>query len=92
MVMDAPKLVQPPGFQSWNRALQGAYKKGWQAFFNSKDEGDCPYRDKRKDCGRLTWSRSFIAAWQDGFADARKSAVITDYYSNTRRAKIIKKS
>lgn len=81
------KFIAPRGFESWNRALQGAYRKGWDAFCAGKDEGDCPYTDKRKDCGRLTWSRSFIAAWQDGFADARKSAVITDYYNNTRRAR-----
>ncbi|KAB2842162.1 MAG: hypothetical protein F9K47_09720 [Burkholderiales bacterium] len=27
----------------------------------------CPYDDKRKPNGRLSWSRSFIAAWRDGW-------------------------
>lgn len=27
----------------------------------------CPYRDKRKPDGKLTWSRAHIRAWEDGW-------------------------
>lgn len=78
--MSAP-FVPPRGFESWNRALQGAYRKGWAAFLEGKPQNECPYNDKRKDCGRLTWSRSFITAWQDGWSESQKQAAISDFYS-----------
>jgi ribosome modulation factor len=28
---------------------------------------DCPYQNKRKPSGKLSWSRSFISAWRDGW-------------------------
>lgn len=52
-----------------NRALDGAERKGREA----RDRGDprhaCPYNDYRKDCGRLTFSRTFRNAWLSGWAD-----------------------
>lgn len=54
-------------FKGWNRALIGAYKKGQEAARKGLSIESCPYKDKRKPSGRLTWSRSFISAWEDGF-------------------------
>ena len=62
----------PPGFDRWNRALQGAYRKGHAAGAAGEDISACPYSDKRKLCGRLTWSRAFNRAWEDGWNAALK--------------------
>ena len=75
-------MILPAGFEKWNPAMRGAYLKGAKAFTDGKSEADCPYEDKRKDCGRLTWSRAFIAAWWDGFEDAKKHAAIDEYYQD----------
>lgn len=61
----------PNGFDKWNRALQGAYRKGYLAYTLGINLSDCPYADKRKDSGRLTWSRAFRTAWGDGWSDAK---------------------
>jgi len=61
--------VLPAGFHNWNRALQGAYLKGWRAAQAGESATTCPYWDKRKKDGRLTWARSFLLAWQDGHSD-----------------------
>lgn len=50
-----------------SKNLISAYNKGIKAKEEGKSIKDCPYKDKRKDDGRLTWSRSFIKAWEDGF-------------------------
>mgnify|MGYP000849549544 CR=1 FL=1 len=63
-------LRRPRGFFAWNRALQGAFRRGEQAAKDGATKADCPYLDKRKRDGRLTWSRSFQAAWCDGFDHA----------------------
>lgn len=60
----------PYGFEKWNRALRGAYLKGKRAFLTGQKIHDCPYADHRKPSGKLSWSRSFIRAWQDGLRDA----------------------
>lgn len=60
-------MTLPEGADRWNKALLGAFKKGMAAAKGGKDITDCPYKDKRKGDGRLTWSRSFIIAWKDGF-------------------------
>lgn len=60
-------MNRPRGFFGWNRALQSAFCKGEQAAREGATKTDCPYIDKRKGDGRLTWSRSFRAAWRDGF-------------------------
>ena len=52
-----------------NRAHAGAWRKGRQAAKDGLPIEACPYRDKRQDSGMLTWSRSFIAAWEDGYND-----------------------
>lgn len=79
------KFISPNNFENWNNALKGAYKKGWQCGASGGTKSDCPYQDKRKDCGRLTWSRSFISAWGDGLTDginARKGYLIEQYYQD----------
>lgn len=64
----------------WNRAILGAFKKGVLAHQAGLPIKDCPYGDKRKPDGRLSWSRSFIAAWRDGWrwAAAGKAECATD--------------
>lgn len=70
MAVDLP-IPAPSGFDSWNRSLQGAYRKGVLAGLDGKTMQDCPYKDKRKHDGRLSWSRSFITAWLDGLWHAQ---------------------
>lgn len=62
----------PQGFEHWNRAMRGAYLKGRSAFDAGAMLADCPYQDHRKPSGKLSWSRAFIRAWQDGWRDAEK--------------------
>lgn len=59
----------PHHFDQWNRALRGAYTKGFRHAQHGGSQVDCPYRDKRKRAGQLTWSRAFINAWNDGYRD-----------------------
>jgi hypothetical protein len=51
----------------WNKAILGAFRKGIAAHQRGQSLESCPYDDKRKPDGRLSWSRSFIAAWRDGW-------------------------
>lgn len=62
----------PHGFEKWNPALRGAYMKGRQAHLDGKTIDACPYEDKRKPSGRISWSRAFISAWRDGFLDMER--------------------
>lgn len=71
-------MKPPRGFESWNPALQGAFRKGYAARMAGEPIEACPYVDRRKVSGRLTWSRGFIRAWQDGWNHADP---ITEYYS-----------
>lgn len=50
-----------------NRALLGAIRKGIAAREAGLPETACPYTDKRKTSGRLSWSRAFRNAWHDGY-------------------------
>lgn len=50
-----------------SKNLISAYNKGRKAKQENKSITDCPYKDKRKEDGRLTWSRAFKKAWEDGF-------------------------
>ena len=70
----------PDGFSNWNRAMKGAYLKGCAAAEKGLPETACPYVDKRKDCGRLTWSRAFMAAWHDGWNEWRRQNPAAAYY------------
>jgi len=65
-------MPAPPLFDKWNRAMQGTYVKGVNAYLGGLSIDDCPYQDKRNDSGRLTWSRAFRICWVDGFVDARR--------------------
>jgi hypothetical protein len=67
-----PLLVNhtyPIGFDSWNPALRGVYKTGAHARATNRGVENCPYKDSRNWHGGVTWSRSFISAWQDGWRD-----------------------
>ena len=66
----------PRGIELWNRAHRGAYMKGRCAALEGKSLNDCPYEDLRKPSGKLSWSRSFITAWRDGFKDMKE--IISD--------------
>ncbi|KAB2319009.1 hypothetical protein F8A86_11690 [Betaproteobacteria bacterium SCN1] len=47
-------------------ALDGARLKGAEAARSGLPVQTCPYRDKRTDSGRLSWSRAFRNAWLEG--------------------------
>lgn len=70
MMPSGPNL--PHDSYRWNKAILGSFKKGILAQQNGVPIQDCPYGDKRKPDGRLSWSRSFIAAWRDGWLWASK--------------------
>jgi ribosome modulation factor len=70
----ADALELPRNIESWNPAMRGAYKKGRNARLAGEPIEACPYKDKRKGDGRLSWSRAFISAWRDGWQDAEKTA------------------
>jgi len=67
----AQLMIKPRGFDQWNRALQGAYRKGWNAWVEQGSAAECPYEDKRKPSGKLSWSRAFMNAWSDGYYAAK---------------------
>jgi hypothetical protein len=70
--VELSNLDLPSDSYRWNRAIRGAFKKGMLAQQEGKPIGSCPYGDKRKSDGRLSWSRSFITAWEDGWRWAAK--------------------
>jgi len=47
-----------------------ATKKGREAALAGLGENACPYKDKRQDSGRLTFSRAWRNAWLDGYRRA----------------------
>lgn len=59
----------PDGIESWNRAMKGAYMKGRRARYGGESVNANPYPDRRKDGGQITWSRSFLICWRDGWRD-----------------------
>ena len=65
---------QPERFHLWNRAHRGAFLKGFNCFFDGININQSPYVDIRKGGGGLTWSRSFHAAWVDGWRWAEKES------------------
>lgn len=81
----ATRFVAPEGFDRWNPAMRGAYRKGFMAALSGSEIDTCPYLDRRKQNGRLTWSRAFVRAWEDGWAEGRKRFVITQYYNEKSR-------
>lgn len=50
-----------------NRAILGAYKKGIKARADGLPESACPYDDKRNWQNKITWSRTFVKAWVNGW-------------------------
>jgi hypothetical protein len=67
-------MIKPVGFDTWNPALRGAYTKGWRAAKGGQPRTACPYVDKRKVDGRLTWGRAFRSAWIDAWTTANALA------------------
>ena len=80
-------MINQPGFENWNRAMRGSYRKGYESGLMGFPTSSCPYKDVRKWDGRLTWSRAFNCAWHDGWKagdSERKSALITAYYDEKK--------
>lgn len=63
-----------------NKAMIGAIRRGMRDFDSGLTLADCPYEDKRKADGRLSWSRAFMTAWRDGW-QFRKSLIEDPKYS-----------
>ena len=61
--------MEPPDDHGYTGALAGAYRKGWRAWVDGHGLGDCPYRDRRKANGKVTFSRAFRNAWHKGWSD-----------------------
>ena len=74
----------PQNFNSWNKALQGAFKRGFKAAQDHINPKECPYKDKRNSPGKLTWSRAFISAWHDGY-DWFYKELISEYFQDKIR-------
>lgn len=72
--VDLPQVVYPPDASRWNRAIRGAFRKGWEAGVAGWPASACPYTDERTRRNAITWSRSFIRAWHDGH-DAALEAI-----------------
>jgi len=71
----SPKL--PSDSCRWNKAMLGAFQKGIAAHQAGLPIESCPYEDLRKSDGRLSWSRSFITAWVDGWRHSAKGEGVT---------------
>jgi hypothetical protein len=57
-----------------NKAFDGAYRKGKEAFKAGKSPADCPYHDTRagKYGNIVTFSRAFMKEWHEGFLEAQR--------------------
>lgn len=66
------EIILPGDAYRWNRAWRGAFTKGVLAYRAGIPVSECPYEDKRKPNGRLSWSRSFISCWTDGWRWAER--------------------
>ena len=68
-------MNEPAGFEKWNPAMRGAWRKGFEAAMAGLP---CvsPYKDKRNVHGRLTWSRAFDCTWHDGWAAGHRKQQI----------------
>jgi len=76
-------MKTPDGFEKWNPAMRGAYRKGYEASAAGNPPGACPYDDdKRTASGRLTWSRAFSSAWHDGWNAHREDEPISAFYND----------
>lgn len=53
-----------------------AVNRGRQAYFDGLSIDDCPYPDKRKSDGRITWSRAYRNAWRDGWLGAKADSAV----------------
>ena len=71
-LMRLERETMPGQFGSWNKAMRAAFVKGATASTMDIPITECPYRDRRKQSGGLTWSRAFRAAWADGWRFAYK--------------------
>jgi len=65
--LTAKNQGQPSGFKALNPAMRGAFMKGRAAFCAGIPIHECPYGDKRKPGGQISWSRAFRRAWQEGW-------------------------
>jgi ribosome modulation factor len=70
MTVNLPGHPVPRGFENWNPSHRGAYMKGYRAGVDGQPESACPYEDRRKPSGLLSWSRAYIRVWHEGWRDA----------------------
>jgi hypothetical protein len=56
--------------------FERAIEYGRVSFRDGLPKSANPYDDKRKICGRLTWSRAWLKAWDDGWDEAKKISEI----------------
>lgn len=61
-----------------------AEQKGFDAYM--LDDNLCPYKDKRNDMNRLTWSRAWQIHWENGWRKA--AAWCGDYVNASVKANI----
>ena len=52
-------------------SFDGAEEKGRQAARDGLPITACPYKDKRKPSGKLSWSRAYRNAWRMGWQTER---------------------
>ncbi len=52
-------------------SFDAAEEKGRQAARDNQPLDSCPYEDKRKPSGKLSWSRAYRNAWVHGWQDER---------------------
>lgn len=52
-----------------NKAITGAKRKGWEACRDGKPKSANPYSDERTHTGSVTFSRAFLRAWNEGWAE-----------------------
>lgn len=52
---------------TYKNALESAVLRGMRDALTNVSLEDCPYEDKRKPSGLLSWSRAFQNAWRDGW-------------------------
>lgn len=75
-------IREPEGYSKWNPSMRGAFRKGYDAQKDGAGMDECPYKDKRTDTGKITWSRAYMSAWRDGWFWADKLEAIEDYYAS----------
>ncbi|MDD4292280.1 MAG: hypothetical protein PHX51_08630 [Clostridia bacterium] len=54
--------------------FDAAFEKGQKAFHSGLSIDACPYKDKKQDSGKLTFSRAFRKQWFAGYYIEKEKA------------------